>query len=226
MISTYDQNPDEYYGRLNLISTDIQILQSRLTLEKTGLSASRINNGAFDQNGTTAITITFASNHSYLVGDYIFISFYNSSGELLKIPVEGYYFITGKTSNTIIVQGPSSAVVNGVVDIRNFLPIISGYAVKTFDDTPIVQIKYYDEDGKTLKTKLEITNKTSIYNYLLNNDFLAKGFENIPEFLYSYDANDPDKVVVPLGFTLNNIQIVSNTIKKCTLTVHYYVNNI
>jgi hypothetical protein len=226
MVSTYDQNPDEYYGRLNLISTDIQILQSRLTLEKTGLSASRINNGAFDQNGTTAITITFASNHSYLVGDYIFISFYNSSGALFQIPVEGYYPITGKTSNTITVQGSSSDVVNGIVDIRNFLPIISGYNVKTFDDLASIQTKYYDQDGKTLITKETISGDNPIFNYLLNNDFLAKGFENIPEYLYSYDGNNPDKVVVPLGFTLNNIQIVSSTVKKFILTVHYYVNNI
>ena len=226
MVSTYDQNPDEYYGRLNLISTDIQILQSRLTLEKTGLSVSKINNGTFDQNGTTAITITFASNHSYLVGDYIFISFYNSSGALFQIPVEGYYTITGKTSNTITVQGSSSAVINGIVDIRNFLPIISGYNVKTFDDLASIQTKYYDTDGKTLITKDTISGDKPVFNYLLNNDFLAKGFENIPEYLYSYDGNDPDKVAVPLGFALNNIQIVSSTVKKCTLTVHYYVNNI
>jgi len=226
MVSTYDQNPDQYYGRLNLLNTDIQISQARLTLQKTGLSTSRINNGSFDQNGTTAITITFTSNHSYLVGDYIFISFYNSSGALLKIPVEGYYFITGKTTNTITVQGSSSAVVNGVVDIRNFLPIISGYNVKTIDDSAYIQTKYYDADGKTLVTKENITGTNSVFNYLLNNDFLAKGWENIPQYLYTYDSNDPDKVIIPLGFALNNIQVTSSTLKKFTLTVHYYVNGI
>jgi hypothetical protein len=227
MISTYDQNPDQYYGRLNLLSTDIQISQARLTLQKTGLSASKINNGAFNQNGTTAITITFTSSHSYLVGDYIFISFYNSSGALLKIPVEGYYFITGKTTNSITVQGSTSAVVNGIVDIRNFLPIISGYLSKVIDDSAYIQTKYYDQDGKTLITKENITGANSVFNYLLNNDFLAKGWEyllNSP-YLYSYDNNDPDKVIVPLGFALNNIQITSSTLKKFTLTVHYYINN-
>jgi hypothetical protein len=227
MISTYDQNPDQYYGRLNLLSTDIQISQARLTLQKTGLSASKINNGTFDQNGTTAITITFTSSHSYLVGDYIFISFYNSSGALLKIPVEGYYFITGKTTNSITVQGSTSAVVNGIVDIRNFLPIISGYLSKVIDDSAYIQTKYYDQDGKTLITKENITGANSVFNYLLNNDFLAKGWEyllNSP-YLYSYDNNDPDKVIVPLGFALNNIQITSSTLKKFTLTVHYYINN-
>ena len=227
MVSTYDQNPDQYYGRLNLLDTNIQVSQARLTLQKTGLSASKINNGAFDQNGTTAITITFTSSHSYLIGDYIFISFYNSSGALLKIPVEGYYFITGKTSNTITVQGSTSAVVNGIVDIRNFLPIISGYLSKVIDDSAYIQTKYYDQDGKTLITKENITGANSVFNYLLNNDFLAKGWEyllNSP-YLYSYDNNDPDKVIVPLGFALNNIQITSSTLKKFTLTVHYYVNN-
>lgn len=227
MISTYDQNPDQYYGRLNLLDTDIQISQARLTLQKTGLSPSKINNGSFDQNGTTAITITFTSSHSYLIGDYIFISFYNSSGELLKIPVEGYYFITGKTSNTIIVQGSSSVVANGIVDIRNFLPIISGHLSKVIDDSAYIQTKYYDQDGKTLITKENITGANSVFNYLLNNDFLAKGWEyllNSP-YLYSYDNNDPDKVIVPLGFALNNVQITSSTLKKFTLTVHYYVNN-
>jgi hypothetical protein len=227
MVSTYDQNPDKYYGRLNLLDTDIQISQARLTLQKTGLSASKINNGAFDQNGTTAITITFTSSHSYLVGDYIFISFYNSYGALLKIPVEGYYFITGKTTNSITVQGSTSAVVNGIVDIRNFLPIISGYLSKVIDDSAYIQTKYYDQDGKTLITKENITGANSVFNYLLNNDFLAKGWEyllNSP-YLYSYDNNDPDKVIVPLGFALNNIQITSSTLKKFTLTVHYYINN-
>jgi hypothetical protein len=226
MVSTYDQNPDQYYGRLNLLNTDIQISQARLTLQKTGLSASRINNGSFDQNGTTDITITFASSHSYNIGDYIFISFYNSSGALLKMPIEGYYFITGKTTNTITIQGSSSAVANGIVDIRNFIPIISGYNVKTIDDSAYIQTKYYDADGKTLVTKENITGTNSVFNYLLNNDFLAKGWENIPQYLYSYDSNDPDKVIVPLGFALNNIQVTSSTLKKFTLTVHYYVNGI
>jgi hypothetical protein len=228
MISTYDQNPDQYYGRLNLLSTDIQISQARLTLQKTGLSASKINNGLFDQNGTTAITISFTSTHSYLVGDYIFISFYNSSGALLKTPVEGYYFITGKSSNTITVQGSSSAIVNGIVDIRNFLPIISGYNAKVIDDSAYIQTKYYQTDGKTLITKENITGTNSVFNYLLNNDFLAKGWEyllNSP-YLYTYDNNDPDKVVVPLGFALNNIQITSSTLKRFTLTIHYYVNGV
>jgi hypothetical protein len=226
MVSTYDQNPDQYYGRLNLLNTDIQISQARLTLQKTGLSASRINNGSFNQNGTTAITITFASSHSYNIGDYIFISFYNSSGALLKTPVEGYYFITGKSSNTITIQGSSSAVANGIVDIRNFIPIISGYNVKTIDDSAYIQTKYYDTDGKTLVTKENVTGTNSVFNYLLNNDFLAKGWENIPQYLYSYDSNDPDKVIIPLGFALNNIQVTSSTLKKFTLTVHYYVNGI
>lgn len=227
MISTYDQNPDQYYGRLNLLNTDIQISEARLTLEKTGLSYSRINNGTFDQDGTTAVTITFASNHSYNIGDYIFISFYDSSGALLKMPLEGYYFITGKTSNTIVVQS-SSGTFSGIVDIRNFIPITDGYNAKVIDDSAFIQTKYYDEDGKTLITKENITGTNSVFNYLLNNDFLAKGWEYLLDspYLYTYDNNDPDKVIVPLGFALNNIQVTSSTLKKFTLTVHYYVNGV
>ena len=227
MVSTYDQNPDQYYGRLNLLSTDIQISQARLTLEKTGLSYSRINNGTFDQDGTTAITITFDSSHSYNIGDYIFISFYNSSGALLKMPIEGYYAITGTTSNTIVVQS-SSGTFSGIVDIRNFIPIISGYNAKVIDDSAFIRTQYYNEDGKTLTTKENITNTDLVFNYLLNNDFLAKGWEYLlsSPYLYTYDNNDPDKVVVPLGFTLNNVQVTSSTLKKFTLTVHYYVNEI
>jgi hypothetical protein len=226
IVSTYDQNPDGYYGRLNLLSTDIKILESRLTLEKTDFSASKINNGEFNQNGTTAITITFTSNHSYNIGDSVFISFYNSSGLLLKTPVEGYYAITGKTNNTITVQGASSITESGIVDIRNFLPIISGYNVKTIDDSAFIKTQYYNQDGKTLVEKDNITGRNPILSYLLNNDFLAKGMEYISEYLYTYDNNDPDKVFIPLGFALNNVKINSTTIKKFTLTVHYYVNGV
>lgn len=228
MTSIYDQNPDQYYGRLNLLDTEIQVLQSRLGLQKTGLSYSRINNGSFEQDGLQAITITFESNHSYSIGESIFISFYDNSGKLLNNPSEDYYSITGTTSNTITVQSGVSATINGVVDIRNFLPIISGYNAKVIDDTAYIETKYYDADGKTLITKDNISGASPVFNYLLNNDFLAKGWEYLlsSPYLYTYDNNNPDKVVIPLGFTLNNIKVTSSTLKKFTLTVHYYVNDV
>ena len=230
MISIYDKNPDAYYGRLNLLDTQIQISPARLTLQKTGLSASRINNGTFNQDGTTAVTITFTSSHSYEIGDYIFISFYSSSGILLQSPIEGYYFITGKTSNSITVQAPSSNTISGIVDIRNFLPITDGYLSKVISDSAYIQTKYYNypTNNNALITKETISGASSVFNYLLNNDFLAKGWEYLlsSPYLYSYDANNPDKVVVPLGFALNNIKVISSTLKKFTLTVHYYVNDV
>ena len=148
MTYIYDQNPDKYYGRLNLLDTKIQIQAARLTLEKTNLTP----NGVFN------------------------------------------------------------------------LLITNGFSAKTIADNAKINIKYYNEQEK-LTDKPTIEGTDNILNYLRANDYLSKGSENIKEYLYTYDSNNPEKVVVPLGFTLHTVTISSEHLAKFTLRTEVYLND-
>ncbi len=148
MTFIYDQNPDKYYGRLNLLDTKIQIEAARLTLEKTDLTSG---------------------------GDFSLL-------------------------------------------------ITAGFTAKTIADNAQINIKYYNEQEK-LTDKTTITGTSNILNYLRDNDYLSEGAENIKEYLYTYDSNNPEKVVVPLGFTLHAVTISSEHLAKFTLRTEVYLNN-
>lgn len=114
-----------------------------------------------------------------------------------------------------------------------FLEFFSGYNYKSISDGASIKRKYLNNDGKTYTDLAVISGTASIINFLANNDFLADGYSAMPQYLYSTYDNNGVKVVssqyntlinIPLGYTLNNIEVSASDVKKCTIRIYIFLN--